>query len=63
MLTRDQRLVAHIRSVLNISAEQSSDENLLEAYACWHVHRGQFWDELPPLLDKRTRSVVWNLPR
>ena len=60
-LTRDQRLVAHIRRVLNIPVERSSDKNLLEAYACWHVHRGQNWDELPALLDKEARQVTYSV--
>jgi hypothetical protein len=63
VLTRDQRLVAHIRDVLKEAVANSTDTNLLQAYACWHVHRGQHWDEPPPLLDKDTRAVVWSLPR
>lgn len=42
-MTHDQRIVAHIRSVLDKTVAGMSDRGLLQAYACWHVYGGQRW--------------------
>lgn len=60
-MTYDQRIVEHIRCVLNDNAQvqHATHGELLRAYACWCIEGSFDWNVFPRLINPTTRQLVW----